>query len=385
MSAFLHDVEDDTAPEMLLPGGQPTDQAALEAALASGPVMASDFWDTKLVVSSPVYLPVEGSDLPLIYRGKSHAFIGEPGRGKSMLLQHLHVQEAAAGRCSLFIDLEKDFGHFRERIRALGATKETAARIGYWRLSGAITREKLEAIAAFTRQWGVEVVTIDSVGRALSRAGLTENDNDHVRRWFDETVTPMERGGLTVVLVDHMKKPDEGRGSRGGSPSAAGRYAKGAGAKLDVITGAAYGVSFTKPFSRSKPGMATLITAKDNNGSRHEGEIAAEVSVTPSDEGRCIEMVLRAVVQPINGAGEFRPTFYMQKVSEYLATAAEPVSISAIKRDLGGKSEWVGVAVERLVDEGFATQEPGPRGAKLIAHVRSFDQQLEGQEDGNPF
>jgi hypothetical protein len=347
--------------------------------------MASDFWDTELVVAKLVYLPVEGSDLPLIYRGKSHAFIGEPGRGKSMLLQHLHVKEAAAGRCSLFIDLEKDFGHFRERIRALGATKESAARIGYWRLSGAITRESLDAIAGFARQWGVEVVTLDSVGRALSRAGLTENDNDHVRTWFDGVVAPMERGGLTVVLVDHMKKPDDSRGNRGGSPSAAGRYAKGAGAKLDVITGAAYGVSFTKPFSRSKPGMATLVTAKDNNGSRHEGEIAAEVSVTPSDEGRSIEMVLRAVVQPVNDAGEFRPTFYMQKVSEHLAKAAEPVSISSIKRALGGKSEWVGIAVERLVDEGFATQEPGPRGAKLITHVRAFEQNGEEQQNGNPF
>jgi len=379
------DADEQAAPAMVADGGAPTDQDLLEAALANGPIMAGDFWDVEMAVEKPVYMPVDGSDLPLVYHGKSHVFMGEPGRGKSMIGQYLHVMEAEAGRCSLFIDLEKSFADFRARIRALGATKETAGRIGYWRASGALTPAALARIAAFAKEWGVEVITIDSVGRALSRAGLVENDNDHVRGWYDAVVDPMVAAGLTPILIDHVKKPETG-GPRGG-PAAVSRYAKGAGAKLDVVTGAAYGVEFVTPFSQHKPGLARIVTAKDNNGSRHEGEVAAEVHVTPSEAGAVIDMVLKAPEVSTNADGEFRPTGYMEKVSRLLESASEALSVSKIKKELGGKGEWVGVAVERLVDEGFLTSTPGPRNAKLIASVKPYRAAAEagGNAEANPF
>ena len=377
---------EDKLPSMVAEGGTPTDKEALEAALASGPIMAGDFWDLEMTIEKPVYMPVQGSDLPLVYRGKSHAFMGEPGRGKSMIAQMLHVTEAQQGRCSLFIDLEKSFPDFRARIRALGATRETAGLIGYWRANGALSSTALAAIAAFAKQWGVEVVTIDSVGRALSRAGLIENDNDHVRSWYDRVADPMVAAGLTPILIDHVKKPGE-TGGRPGGASPASRYAKGAGAKLDVITGAAYGIEFVTPFSQHKPGLAKIITAKDNNGARHEGEVAAQVHVTPSDGGAKIDMLLKAPPESVSADGKSRPTAYMEKVSRLLETVAEPLSISRIKKEVGGKSEWVGVAVERLADEGFVSSAPGARNAKLISGVKVFRAEDEGADDSttNPF
>ena len=77
------------------------------------------------------------------------------------------------------------------------------------------------------------------------------------------------------------------------------------------------------------------------------------------------------------------PTVYVEKVSRVLAESSEPLCISEIKRIIGGKSEWVGVAVERLLEEGHATEQPGPRKARMITQVKPFrgDPQSEAQAD----
>jgi hypothetical protein len=90
----LIDDEEDGPPEMLAPGGEPTPQSALEAALATGPIIAGDWWDTPLQLVEPAFLQVPGGK-PLIYPNKSHSIVGEPGKGKTMLGQYLCVQEAA--------------------------------------------------------------------------------------------------------------------------------------------------------------------------------------------------------------------------------------------------------------------------------------------------
>lgn len=361
-------------PEMAAPGGSPSSREALDAALASGPVMAGDWWDTELQLVEPTLFTVEGAR-PLLYPGMSHVIIGEPGRGKSMLGQYLLVQEAAAGRCCLFIDLEKNFSAFRERIRALGATRETAGRIGYWRLNRGLSPKAVERIIEFATRWGVQVVVVDSVGRALSRAGLDENNNDDVRRWYDGAVEPMMRATLTVLMVDHFKKPQGDGGRPGGSPSAAGRYAKGAGAKLDTVTGAAYGVEFVTPFSRTQPGMAKIVVAKDNNGARAEGEVAAEVRVVPHDDGRRIEMTLVAPEPlPTNPDGSARYTVIMESVSRFVQGAAGPQSRAQVEGGVAGNARRIRSAVDRLIAEGYLTETAGPRNSRMLAHVRPYRQ-----------
>jgi hypothetical protein len=364
--------EEPTAPEMAAPGGTPPTKDALEAALAAGPVMAGDWWELDFKPIEPVLYRVDGAK-PLLYAGMSHAFIGEPGRGKSMLGQKLLVEMAGDGQTALFVDLEKDYLAFRERIRALGATKETAGRIGYWRLTRGLTDKAVDRIVAFCAEWRVSVVVIDSVGRALSRAGLDENSNDDVRRWYDGCVEPLLRAGLTVVLIDHFKKPSGDGSSRGGSPSPAGRYAKGAGAKLDVITGAAYGVEFVKPFSRVQSGMAKVITAKDNNGTRCEGEVACEVLVEPHDGGARIDMQLVSPKPlPTNADGSKRYTYLMEQVSKFVEAAETPPSLTVVETSVSGAAIRVRAAVEVLITEGFLTQQVGPRNAKLLTSAKPY-------------
>jgi hypothetical protein len=354
--------------EMLAPGGEPTQQDALQEALRFGPVMAGDWWDTPLELVEPAFVPVPGGK-PLLYPGKSHVFIGEPGRGKTMFAQHALVEEAAAGRCSIFIDLEKGFDSFRERVRALGATKDTAGRMGYWRLTRGLSAPAIDRIVQFAQEWGVQCVVIDSVGRALSRASLDENNNDHVRQWYDTVVEPMLRAGLTVVLIDHFKKPSEG-GPRGGSGH--GRYAKGAGSKLDVIDGAAYGVTNISPFSRDKAGRMKVSCAKDNNGTRAEDEVVCEVEITPIDGGRTIEFKPTAPRVSHTPQGKIRRTWYMEEVSKFLEGQEGSVAKDTIRQAIGRNRGYVTSAIDTLVEEGFAAEEDGKRNSKQISSVKPY-------------
>lgn len=338
-------------PELLAASGMSSDapnETEMIDALREGPVMAGSWWNVKTTPIRPTMLPVDGGT-PLLYPGMSHVFIGEPGRGKSMIGQWLCISEARAGRTCLFIDLEKNLPVFIERLKAMGCTEDEASRIGYWRLTKSFSPAAMERINAFAQRNIVGVIVIDSVGRAVSRAGLDENNNNDVRTWYDTVVDPMSRWGSTPAMIDHVPKPNQSNGEA--------RYAKGAGAKLDVITGAAYLVRFAAPFSKEKAGFAKVIVAKDNNGERAEGELAAEMHVTPHHDGAQIE--IKFSMPTPTAAKEFRPTVIMERFSDWLRDLGQPVSWRAAReapvgsRGAQTSRNTIDSALRILRDEGF--------------------------------
>ncbi len=367
------------APELLEAAGittRPKEDDA-QKALREGPIVTGSWWDVKHEPIHPTMLEVDGGN-PLIYPGMSHVFIGEPGRGKSMIGQWLCLSEARAGRTALFLDLEKNLPHFIERLKAMGCTREEAQRIGYWRLTKSITAEALERIKAFVDANTIGVVVLDSVGRSISRSNingknLDENNNNDVRLWFDLQVDPWMRWGCTPVLIDHTVKPSQ--------HSNDSRYAKGAGAKLDVISGAAYMVKFAAPFSKEKEGMAKIYVAKDNNGDRAEGQLAAEMHVTPRDEGTRIEIKLTMPEQ--KSGDDWRPTVLMARISEWVEKMAQPLSWRAVREApvgaKGGKGSktHIDAALRILRDEGYIDW---PQGGK-ITHVKSYHQEDDPKSD----
>ena len=327
------------------------------------PIIVGDWWDTPTTTATPSLLTVnnaEGEGLGLFYPGRVNAIWGEPNRGKSLLCQHLAVHEAAEGRRTLTIDLEKPLAHFRSRIEMLGATRDTARHLGYWNPDRTLDSDAALDVIGFCNTHTIGTVILDAVGRATAQAGIDDNDNAEYRRWFDAVIMPLERAGLTVILVDHPRKD---AGSQGGK--AAPLYPKGAGSKLDVIDGAAYAFVTIRAFSRDRSGHAQLVCAKDTEGARSVGDPAADMRVEPADDGASIRITLGAPDASTPAGNAFRPTNYMQKVLEQLSVE-EPLSISELKRRIGGKGEWVGVAVERLLEAGDVTEAAGPRKARLI-------------------
>lgn len=348
-------------------GGKPA-QVSTEQ-LSTHPVTLAAFWNADIVRPTPEHLLVNGGT-PLIYNGHSHALLGEPGRGKSLIAHHLIVEEAKAGRHSLFLDFEKSHEDFKFRMTALGATEDDATRLGYWRLTGALDQAALTEVHAYLRQHEANIVVIDAVGRALSRHGYDENNNHDVQRWYDQTIDPLERAGYTVVMIDHLRKPDNGN-------TRSSRYAKGAGAKLAVITGAAYLVETGRVFSARQSGHATVVTAKDNIGERYENETAAIFTVTPADNGSRITVTVKAPPNPDDttaAATRFRPTALMAKASSHLASRGDRLTRTELAEAVGGRRQYTLKAIDLLVIEGFITIVPAtaPKRGDLLTHTKPF-------------
>jgi hypothetical protein len=290
--------------------------------------------------------------LPLLYLRKSHSITGHPGRGKSLISLYcgLSVVHASATGRVLFLDLEKDVDEYQERLTAFGLTTDCceAERVSYWRVDGAIDEIVVAGSVALCRDGHDTLVIIDSVGRAITRAGLDENSNNDVRRWYDACVEPLLRAGATVLLIDHYKK-------EGGSEQ---RFSKGAGAKLDVITGAAYGCRVTSPFSQQQSGAAQIMVAKDNNGARAEATIAADVTVTPLGDGR-VDITLRAA----GGAGQGAIVGWDKRALAVLTE--EWMSLNKVRTLAGGSKGYsaatdpLRLALDRLVERGTAEARAG--------------------------
>jgi hypothetical protein len=65
----------------------------------------------------------------------------------------------------------------------------------------------------------------------------------------------------------------------------------------------------------------------------------------------------------------------MLKVSRYLEQRpGEPQSRNQIEQAKLGKATYVRVAIDRLIEEGFATEFDGARGSRLVRLERPFSE-----------
>lgn len=79
----------------------------------------------------------------------------------------------------------------------------------------------------------------------------------------------------------------------------------------------------------------------------------------------------------INEEGAFRPTGYMEKVSRDLELHAEPPSRNRIESEVIGKAEYVRLAIDTLVSEGYAVEFAGANRARLVKLERAFSERNE--------
>jgi hypothetical protein len=83
--------------------------------------------------------------------------------------------------------------------------------------------------------------------------------------------------------------------------------------------------------------------------------------------------------------GGFRPTTLMGKVSHFLERRYdEPQSRNQIEEAKLGGREYVRQAIDCLIEEGYANEVSGPRGARLVQFVRPFNEDDGGLRRDRP-
>lgn len=356
-SATAHAVLTGTEVEPSDDDWQPIDLAGLAAAIRAG---------THQPIA-PTVLAVEGSS-PLFYPARINSLFGESGGGKTWVSLAAVAEVVSAGECALVIDYEDNAAGIAERLVLLGLSDEAIGRVRYLNPSTSLGLgvDALERLAL-----SCALVVLDSTGEAMAAGGTNPNADEEVARWF-VLVKHLCRlpGAPAVVVLDHVPKDKD-------APSA---YAIGSQRKRAAVTGAAYRVDTLKEPAKGRDGRLRLTVAKDRPGNRAKGTTAALVEMTAGAGGT---LAIRCHITDAQAAAEsgvrFRPTVYMEKVSRWLEINPK-ASKRRIYDAIKGKRDVFEIALEVLVEEGFAAVEDGPRGSLLYSSVGAFRELQDGSE-----
>ncbi|MDO7881779.1 AAA family ATPase [Salinibacterium soli] len=204
----------------------------------------------------------------LFYPGRVNGLAGESGAGKGWIALTVGIEQMTAGRHFFYLDFEDSPALALLRlVHVLGAEPDLLrSRFHYLHPA----RHDDEGIADLVSRVADErsaFVVIDSTGESIASAGLNQNHDEEVARWFQSLAHPLaDHGGATVLLLDHMVKSDDG-----------GLWPIGSQRKRAAITGAQYVAEIAQPFSRTANGMVTLRVAKDRHGAREARSVASYV------------------------------------------------------------------------------------------------------------
>lgn len=313
---------------------------------------------------APVACMVTGSEFGLFYAGRVNAVFGDSGGGKSWVALWSIKEAIENGHHAVLVDYEDHPAAAVLRLEALGCDRAKVLEYLIYiqpqeRWSAASELNLIEGLAG--RE--VAVAVIDSTGEGMALDGVNPNADDEVARWFRGAARTLAALGAAVVLIDHAPKMKaEGRNVD---------FAIGSQRKRAAINGAAYYLEVMSAPSRDQDGSFKLVTRKCRFGHRKHGTVACVVEMKNEEDGG-IDFMMK---QPDPSASaNFRPTWVMQKMSEWLQQMGQPVSWrQAREAPVGkqggkGKRQVVDVALAVLRDEGFISW---PKGAQ-IEHVRAY-------------
>ena len=373
-------------------GGDMTATArAIAGHTPTTPTMAGGDDDTELTATTwedhDLTAIVEGTDAELvptiltrtdsaslIYPGRINMVFGESGTGKTWVALQAATQMIAQGRHVTYIDLEDHPRTLVRRLEGLGAAKgDIIAHLHYKRPEIASARFAVDSIRDLVDGPGTELVILDSWGEALALFGVDQNDDHGVAHFTQTILRPWTRLGAAVLLLDHIPKAED-------SPKL---FAIGSQRKRAAIDGAAYRVNQVKAFGRGVNGRVTLTTAKDRSGNYPQGSVAAEIDIASDGEQ------IRLRISPPEARDEQgrpqRPTTLMTKVSRELAGHIGELTKSEIRKMVGGKGQFVDVAVDKLAEEGYLAPVPKRLSNNKTVTAYRFVKPFDNQKDDADF
>jgi hypothetical protein len=297
------------------------------------------------------------------YGGNTETLVsGEPGIGKSMVLAAVVGEEARAGRAPLYLDFERTPGMLRERLELAGLSEEEIGRVLYLRPQVQASSAEIRAMVAEHRP---SLIVVDSYDAALAAFGK-ETKNEDVRAFHADVLAALRSLGAPMWLADHVVK----------NPEARGRYSIGGQAKLAQAE-VHLGLTAIEPLRRGSGGKLKVKVHKDTFGWLPH---AAVFELTIDDAGLVSWSVRTDDDAGAAGddGGDFRPTGLMERVSRQLEIEGRPLSRNQLAQDVKGKAQYIRMATDVLVREGFAEEADGPNRARLVTLVRPFREADDG-------
>lgn len=156
----------------------------------------------------------------VFYSGRSHALMGEPGDGKTLVMLCYATAVIRSGGRVAWFDEENGPIVVASRLEALRATPaEVSERLAYYPYTEP-TLEDADELAEEMAALKPDLVVFDSGADMYASAGLDENSNMDMTRWAQKFSQRLSRGlDIACVVLEHVtKKGDDG-------------YQRGAGAK----------------------------------------------------------------------------------------------------------------------------------------------------------
>jgi hypothetical protein len=212
----------------------------------------------------------------LLYPGRLHWLAGEPESGKSFLALAAAAECLEGGLPVVWIDFEDCEQVLVDRLRLLGIPNQNLFHaVRYLRPSESLTASALDFLRT-TVLPGAMLVVIDSATPAMIVDGLDPDSNRDVARWIGALPRAAQTAGAAVLVLDHVTKARDARG----------RYPRGAGHKLEAVSGASYSLDAHARAAPGRIGRARLTLQKDRHGAVRAasmGDAAGEVVIDATD------------------------------------------------------------------------------------------------------
>jgi Bifunctional DNA primase/polymerase, N-terminal/AAA domain len=185
--------------------------------------------------------------------GSVHWFHGTADTGKTWLAAYLAKHRIEAGENVLIWDKENGPEIYGERLEALGCDPETIDRHLFYHGEPNLRLDDdvLEAYTMRLAEVDPVLVIYDSARGFLTSAGLEENSNDDLDKWYEGILKPVRNRKCAAMVLDHDPKD--------------GNTARGAGRKKDLCD-VMWSVKCPYPFDESNVGMVRLVLEKGRRG-----------------------------------------------------------------------------------------------------------------------
>jgi hypothetical protein len=185
--------------------------------------------------------------------GAVHWFHGTADTGKTWLAAYLAKHRIEAGENVLIWDKENGPEIYGERLEALGCDPETidCHLFYHGEPNLRLDHDVLEAYTMRLAEVDPVLVIYDSARGFLTSAGLEENSNDDLDKWYEGILKPVRNRKCATMVLDHDPKD--------------GNTARGAGRKKDLCD-VMWAVKCPYPFDESKVGMMRLVLEKSRRG-----------------------------------------------------------------------------------------------------------------------